>query len=162
MTEEQITKMFEERWRFKVESVMANHQERQPITYEVLRSYCQDFFEAGILIAESPVCINSVDTPITDPSFEQFWNLYDKKVGRPKCEKLWKKLSTKEKHNCLSYIPLYKLAQPDKQFRKNPETFLRNKSWYDEIIKRNNPEQQRNARLQQAAQVIAGYGEESR
>ncbi len=32
------------------------------------------------------------------------------------------------------YIPKYKAAQPNKQYRKNPETFLNNKSWNDELI----------------------------
>ena len=36
------------------------------------------------------------------------------------------------------YIPKYKQAQPDKQYRKNPETFLRNRSWEDELIFKNN------------------------
>ena len=34
----------------------------------------------------------------------------------------------------MEHIPKYKQAQPDKKFRKNPETFLNNKSWNDEII----------------------------
>ena len=37
----------------------------------------------------------------------------------------------------MNYIELYKQSQPDKQFRKNPETFLNNKSWNDEIINTN-------------------------
>jgi hypothetical protein len=34
----------------------------------------------------------------------------------------------------MEYIPKYKEAQPDKLFRKDPATFLNNKSWNDEII----------------------------
>lgn len=97
--------------------------------------------------------------------FETWWDAYDKKIGRTKCEKLWKKLTITEKQDCLAYTPLYVRAQPDKQFRKNPETFLRNKSWKDEIIVRNNEEQhraQRIQRLQQAANVIASYEDENR
>ena len=29
----------------------------------------------------------------------------------------------------------YIIAQPDKQYRKNPDTYLNNESFYDEIIK---------------------------
>ena len=32
------------------------------------------------------------------------------------------------------YIPQYKLAQPNKKYRKNPDTFLNGKSWNDELI----------------------------
>ncbi len=68
------------------------------------------------------------------PTFNDFWNLYDKKVGRPQCEKKWSKLSQKEKEQSMDYIPVYIKSQPNKQYRKNPETFLNQKSWNDEII----------------------------
>jgi hypothetical protein len=71
--------------------------------------------------------------------FEWFWNEYDKKVGeKQKLKKKWNKLSDEERQNAMNYLDLYKQAVPDKQFRKNPETFLNNKSWNDEIITRNN------------------------
>jgi hypothetical protein len=137
-----INKAFEGRWRYMSESIIAHHQEEKPITHEVLRRLCHDFFEAGFLIgsnhtegSEGPLCGDAVSA-ITPPDFDTFWNTYNKKVGREKCLKLWAKLSAKDKAECLSYIPLYVKAQPDKQYRKNPETFLRNKSWHDEIINR--------------------------
>ena len=72
----------------------------------------------------------------SDFDFDLFWNLYDKKVGdKNKLQKKWNKLTELEKETALNYIPKYKESQPDKQFRKNPETFLNNKSWFDEIIK---------------------------
>lgn len=67
-------------------------------------------------------------------SFDAFWDLYDKKVEKNKCEKLYAKLSIEEKKAMFLYIPLYKNAQPNKKYRKNPLTFLNNKSWNDEII----------------------------
>lgn len=68
--------------------------------------------------------------------FEWFWNEYDKKVGeKQKLKKKWNKLSDEERQNAMNYLDLYKQAVPDKQFRKNPETFLNNKSWNDEIIR---------------------------
>lgn len=71
--------------------------------------------------------------------FEWFWNEYDKKVGeKQKLKKKWNKLTDEERQNAMNYLDLYKLSVPDKQFRKNPETFLNNKSWNDEIINRNN------------------------
>lgn len=70
--------------------------------------------------------------------FEWFWNEYDKKVGnKTKLKKAWNKLTDEERQNAMNYIELYKQSQPDKQFRKNPETFLNNKSWNDEIINTN-------------------------
>jgi len=66
--------------------------------------------------------------------FELFWDLYDKKVGKPKCEKKWYNLSLSAQKEILEFIHRYKLAQPEKRYRKNPETFLNNKGWKDEII----------------------------
>jgi len=69
--------------------------------------------------------------------FEWFWNEYDKKVGdKQKLKKKWNKLTDDERQNAMNYLDLYKQSVPDKQFRKNPETFLNNKSWNDEIINR--------------------------
>jgi uncharacterized protein YdaU (DUF1376 family) len=73
------------------------------------------------------------------PTFEDFWGLYDKKVGKKdKIEAKWNNLSQQEKENAIAYIPNYKLAQPNKKYRKNPETFLNNESWNDELILENN------------------------
>lgn len=67
--------------------------------------------------------------------FDLFWNLYDKKVGeKGKLIKKWENLNSVEREKIMAYIPAYKLAQPDKKFRKDPATFLNNKSWNDELI----------------------------
>ncbi len=66
--------------------------------------------------------------------FKKFWDLYDKKIGKPKSEKKWNKLSLDVQKKILEYIPKYKLSQPNKLYRKNPETFFNNESWEDEII----------------------------
>jgi hypothetical protein len=68
-------------------------------------------------------------------SFEEFWTMYDKKVGdKTKISKKWEAISEQDRQKVREHIPQYKLAQPDKQYRKNPETYLNNKSWNDEII----------------------------
>lgn len=74
----------------------------------------------------------------TKLDFDLFWNLYDKKTGKDKCLSKWNKLNLETQTKILEYIPKYKIAQPDKKFRKNPETFLNNKSWEDEIISKSN------------------------
>ena len=67
--------------------------------------------------------------------FNDFWVLYDKKVGeRKKLEKKWISLTSQDRIDIINHIPLYKNAQPEKKFRKDPQTFLNNKSWLDEII----------------------------
>lgn len=92
----------------------------------------QAFCEGAVAYAE--YISDSVEVDITPPQFEEFWKLYDKKCDKAKCMTLWAKMSTKDKAACMEYIPMYKQAQPDKQYRKHPLTFLRNKSWNDELI----------------------------
>lgn len=67
--------------------------------------------------------------------FNVFWDFYKKKVGeKEKIKKKWDKLSLADQEAVLDYLPKYIAAQPEKRYRKNPETFLNNKSWNDEII----------------------------
>ena len=75
--------------------------------------------------------INKID-------FEIVWNLYDKKKGdRDKLKIKWDKLSFSIQQLIIEHIPKYKKEQPEKQFRKNFETYLNNKSYNDEIIQNN-------------------------
>jgi hypothetical protein len=68
------------------------------------------------------------------PSFDDFWDLYDKKRDRQASEQLWNKLNQADREAIIAYIPQYKEAEPRKKFRKDPTTFLRHRSWEDEII----------------------------
>lgn len=68
-------------------------------------------------------------------TFANAWNLYQKKVGcKDKLEKKWNAMSLKDRKAATEYIPLYVAAQPDKQYRKNFQTFLNQRGWEDEII----------------------------
>jgi hypothetical protein len=67
------------------------------------------------------------------PSFDDFWDLYNNKKDRDICVKKWNNLVQKEKEEIMQYLPAYIQSTPDKQFRKNPKTFLINKSWNNEI-----------------------------
>lgn len=67
--------------------------------------------------------------------FDEFWSDYDKKVGdKEKLRRKWNKLSLADRRLIKAFIPLYKRSEPNKKYRKNPETFLNNKSWNDELV----------------------------
>lgn len=70
------------------------------------------------------------------PSFEDFWNAYDKKEDRPKCEKKWKTINQGAREKILEHLARYIPATPDKQYRKNPFTYLNSESWNNEHITR--------------------------
>ena len=70
--------------------------------------------------------------------FEYVWKAYDKKRGDYlKLKKKWEELSESEREAAMRHIPHYVKATPDKQYRKDLATYINNKSWNDEIIKKN-------------------------
>ena len=161
MTDEQILKAFEGRWRIKgnfgqINSNVATMSFDE--FYDYIKSLCRDFFTAGILIAEqahTPRALPSGSpdgTPATvsdasasadsemwnqESSFEYWWTLYDKKRGREKCLQKWQRLTESDRTACINATPAYVASTPDKQFRKDPLTYLNQKAWNDEIINRN-------------------------
>ena len=66
--------------------------------------------------------------------FNRFWDLYDKKTNRDKCFKKFSTLKAEEMEKVFSHLPNYVNSTPDKKFRKDPSTYLNNKSFNDEII----------------------------
>lgn len=75
-----------------------------------------------------------------EKSFLIFWELYDKKTSYGKCLTKWKNLTNKDRNLILQNVEEYVKSTPNKLYRKNPETYLNNKSWNDEIIVINNKE----------------------
>ena len=69
------------------------------------------------------------------PTFEDFWNGYNKKIGsKSNVEKKFSKLKQETKELIMNHIFEYVKATPDKTFRANPETYLNQKRWENEII----------------------------
>jgi len=88
------------------------------------------------ILKENNNSSSSINTSlISGYSFEDFWNDYDKKVGdKERVQKKFEGFSEKVREEIRLHLPKYKEAQPEKRFRKNPETFLNQKGWTNEII----------------------------
>lgn len=91
--------------------------------------------------------INSLTTILTDSShvqnkleldlrFNLFWSAYDKKTGKTKVKQKFDKLKEQEIVKIMEHVPKYIESTPDKNFRKDPLTYLNGKHWEDEIIQR--------------------------
>ena len=113
----------------------------------------QDAFD-GITRGRECMASVAVKGVADEYTFERVWQLYDKKVGRAKCEKKWNRLTLGERKAATEYIPRYVAATPDKQYRKNFETFINNKSWNDEIIAQNGDRQTQQQRLSAVTERI--------
>ena len=85
----------------------------------------------------SSVTINidsNIDNNKIYKSFIDWWKLYDKKVGKDKALKFWtKKLDESLVDEIMDHTKRY-VKSTDKQFRKNPYTYLFNTTWEDEIM----------------------------
>lgn len=67
--------------------------------------------------------------------FDDWWAAYQKKVDKVACERAWASLSDAERETAMSHTAAYVLSTPDKAFRKNPKTYLNNKSFNNEIVR---------------------------
>ena len=81
-----------------------------------------------------------VEKPKPEPKlnipFEEFWDLYDYKVGRKdKVRAKWGRLTVKNRELVMDHLPKYvKSTYKNGKFpcRKHPQTYLNNESWLDE------------------------------
>jgi len=69
-----------------------------------------------------------------DISFLRFWDLYGKKVDRQASERKWNKIDSELHELIFAHVADYVASTPQIQYRKNPETYLNNRSWENEIV----------------------------
>lgn len=71
----------------------------------------------------------NVEEVQTDMSFDNFWNLYDKKINRKRCMPIWDKLSDADKLKCLNSIAQYikYLHRTGYRDQKDPDGYLRDR-----------------------------------
>lgn len=72
-------------------------------------------------------------TIVATEEFERFWNMYNKKTGKEKVIKRWSKLTSKEREKIFETLPYYLKYTPDVKFRKDPYTYLNQRTWEDEV-----------------------------
>ena len=65
--------------------------------------------------------------------FDEFWNLYDKKVSTEKAKKKYATISEAKRRLIKNTLATYVASTPEKRYRKDPCTYLNQESWNDEI-----------------------------
>ena len=89
------------------------------------------------------------------PSFEDFWDEYNKKSGNKKdCEKKWNKIDQKTKEKIIDHVKDYVISTPEVSFRKNPETYLNQEHWNNEILIKENYKNLDHGKLKELAYSI--------
>jgi hypothetical protein len=74
------------------------------------------------------------ETSKKEDRFDEFWEMYGKKVGKETTRKHWVKLKENEKDAVLVAVPYYTRARPEAVYRKDPERYLKHRVWEDEVI----------------------------
>ena len=106
--------------------------------FDIWQSAQQSFEEfekemEGVYFGEHPTEEEYYDGYTSD--FLDFWELYNKSRNKPGTYKKWQKLSDLDKKEIMLTLPAYIESTPDKKYRKDPQTYINQKSWKDEIIK---------------------------
>lgn len=69
-----------------------------------------------------------------DITFDKFWSLYPKKVGRKTCLSKWEKLTLEIKNKIIETLPAFSAYKPFPEYtHPNPETYFNQERWWDEI-----------------------------
>ena len=82
--------------------------------------------------AEVEVKTEEVQRP--DNSFEIFWGVYDKKVGKEPSKRLWERLRDSDKASIMNHLDTYIEQKQDKLYRKDPVNYLKDRVWEDEVL----------------------------
>ena len=128
------------------------------LNYDKIIRLIDDDGELSLLPTDNQVCCSPTNSSVAhqqtniikdnivnkdiikgDDDFEKFWTMYDRKVAKPHCQRMWAKLTKAQKAEIFERLPAYIAATPDKQYRMHPATYINpaNKRWQDEIINRN-------------------------
>jgi hypothetical protein len=78
---------------------------------------------------------NENNKHISDSRFDEFYDLYDKKVGGKKVKAKFDSLSKTKIDKIFEVVSDYVLSTPNKQYRKAPLVWLNGEHWNDEIQK---------------------------
>lgn len=76
------------------------------------------------------------DMATPDRGFEIFWSMYDKKVNKVASLKAWGKLRPTDHMAIMQHVEVYVESTPEKQFRKDPVNYLKDRVWEDEVVQR--------------------------
>lgn len=68
--------------------------------------------------------------------FDEFWRIYDKNVGKRKCQQIWKQISEETKAKIMAHVVEY-VKTREKRLRKDPCNYFAEHTWEDEIISNN-------------------------
>ena len=105
---------------------------------EILNLEPQTLQEDSAVEATEVIAVeeDAEDIATPDRGFEIFWSMYDKKVNKVASLKYWGKLRPTDHMAIMQHVEVYVESTPEKQFRKDPVNYLKDRVWEDEVVQR--------------------------
>jgi hypothetical protein len=110
--------------------------EKQQVNNDTLEGVLEGGFKEPLQLIIKNKVLSNKHKELTNAialDFDLFWNIYNKKIDKEKCLKVWRKIRIEEIPFILEKAKLYVKSNTDIQYRKNPLTWLNGKCWNDEI-----------------------------
>lgn len=146
----------------RTETEQKPNQNQSETTEKCVRENIDNILDNNLNLENNNNSLSPLPSPsLADAEFEKFWNLYNKKQDRKRCEAKFKKLSKTDKAKIFETLPAYVASTPDEQYRKNPLTYLNGECWNNEIINRNGARQTPTPSNRQSAD-LSKFRDESR
>lgn len=146
----------------RTETEQKPNQNQSETTEKCVRENIDNILDNNLNLENNNNSLSPLPSPsLADAEFEKFWNLYNKKQDRKRCEAKFKKLSKTDKAKIFETLPAYVASTPDEQYRKNPLTYLNGECWNNEIINRNGTRQTSTPSNRQSAD-LSKFRDESR
>lgn len=146
----------------RTETEQKPNQNQSETTEKCVRENIDNILDNKLNLENNNSSLSPLPSPsLADAEFEKFWNLYNKKQDRKRCEAKFKKLSKTDKAKIFETLPAYVASTPDEQYRKNPLTYLNGECWNNEIINRNGARQTSTPSNRQSAD-LSKFRDESR
>lgn len=117
------------------DDVLVKYENRAKMTDEMLQWFCTYFpttTHALKVVVDASKTLRVKDVPV-DTSFASFWERYDKKINKKRCEPLYEKLSESERVQCIMTIKQYDFYLGRfNRVKMDPENWLRKCGWETE------------------------------
>jgi hypothetical protein len=100
----------------------------------ISQGICQDACQTDAIEQRSSSNdhLEAKNEKLTPDGFDEFWEAYDKKEGKSTAQRAWRRLSKADRQAAMDGIVNYHALRPDPQYRKQPTTYLNQRTWEDE------------------------------
>lgn len=116
---------------FTKNKLIDNQSDNNPIIPTVIDPIIGCMIDPMIQLKEKEKEKEEEEIKYTVFSFADFWKMYGKSADKIKCQKLYDKITEKEREDIKVKLPIYLSTIKDKKFQKNPHTYLYGKCWND-------------------------------